>query len=140
MTISAGSRGRINGESEREVLMIMQRRDFIKFALSGLGVAAIAPYLKASKTFAAEVVEKLTLSNDVWKTRLTPEQYDILRAEGTEHPFTSALLNEHREGVFACVACDLPLFPSKFKFDSGTGWPSFFDASEGHLETKSDHK
>jgi peptide-methionine (R)-S-oxide reductase len=120
--------------------MTILRRDFIKFALSGLGVVAIAPYLKAVKARAAEVIDKLTLSNDVWKTRLTPEQYDILREEGTEHPFTSALLNEHREGMFACVACDLPLFPSSFKFDSGTGWPSFFDAIPAHLETKTDYK
>jgi peptide-methionine (R)-S-oxide reductase len=120
--------------------MTMQRRQFIAFSLAGLSVVALAPYLKTAKAFAADAIEKLTLTNDGWKKRLTPQQYDILREEGTEHPFTSALLNEHREGTFACVACDLPLFPSTFKFDSGTGWPSFFDALEGHLETKSDHK
>ena len=122
----------------------MQRRQFLAYSLAGLGVAALAPYLKATKAFAVEaankVVDKLMLSNDEWRKRLTPQQYDILRDEGTERPFTSALLDEHREGIFACTACDLPLFPSKFKFDSGTGWPSFFDAIEGHLETKSDHK
>jgi peptide-methionine (R)-S-oxide reductase len=118
----------------------MQRRQFITFSLASLGVVALAPYLKAAKAFAADTFEKLSLSNDEWKKRLTPQQYDILREEGTEHPFTSALLNEHRDGVFACAACDLPLFPSTFKFDSGTGWPSFFDAIPGHLETKTDYK
>jgi peptide-methionine (R)-S-oxide reductase len=118
----------------------MKHRDFIKFAFSGLCVAVIAPYLQAGKAFAAKIIEKLVLSNNIWRKRLTPEQYYILREEGTERPFTSALLNEHREGVFVCVACDLALFPSKFKFDSGTGWPSFFDALPGHLETKTDFK
>jgi peptide-methionine (R)-S-oxide reductase len=118
----------------------MKRRDFVKFAINGLGVAVIAPYLQAGKAFAAKVIDRLALSDNIWRKRLTPEQYHILREEGTERPFTSALLNEHREGVFACVACDLALFASKFKFDSGTGWPSFFDALPGHLETKKDFK
>ena len=118
----------------------MRRRDFIQGALVGLGAMVLAPYLMAGKTFAAEVVDKLTLSNEVWKSRLTSEQYMILREEGTERPFTSALLNEHRAGVFACVACDLPLFTAKSKFDSGTGWPSFFESIPGHLETKTDYK
>lgn len=116
--------------------MIIQRRDFIKLALRGLGAIAMTPYLKAAQ--AAEGIDRITLSNDVWKTRLTSQQYSILREEGTERAFTSALLEEHREGMFVCVACDFPLFPSKYKFDSGTGWPSFFDALPGHLETKTD--
>jgi peptide-methionine (R)-S-oxide reductase len=63
-----------------------------------------------------------------------------LREEGTERPFTSELLQEKREGVFACVACDLPLFPSQFKYESGTGWPSFFDEIKGHVEKSTDYK
>ena len=93
----------------------MKRRDFIKFAFSVLGVAAIAPYLYAVKAFAAKVIDRLALSDAAWRKRLTPEQYYILREEGTERPFTSVLLNEHREGVFACVACDLALFPVEFQ-------------------------
>ena len=69
---------------------------------------------------------------------LTPEQYNVLREEGTERPFTSPLLNEHREGTFVCAACDQPLFPTKYKFESGTGWPSFFDVLPGSIETKTD--
>jgi peptide-methionine (R)-S-oxide reductase len=118
----------------------MHRRQFIAYSLVGLVAAALAPYLEATKAFAATVVEKLTLSDDEWKKRLTPQQYDILREEGTEPPFTSALLNEHREGSFVCIGCGLPLFPSNFKYDSGTGWPSFFDALPGHLQTKADYK
>jgi len=118
----------------------MERRDFIKFSLGGIILAAISPYLKAGKAFAAEAVEKLSKTDAEWKKLLTSAQYDVLRQEGTERPFTSPLLDEHREGIFACVACDLPLFPSKYKFDSGTGWPSFFDSIPGHIETKSDYK
>lgn len=118
----------------------MQRRQFIKLSFAGLGIAALAPYMTGAMAFAADIVGKLALTNDEWKKRLTSQQYDILRKEGTEYPFTSALLNEHRVGTFACVACDLPLFPSEFKFDSGTGWPSFFDAISSHVETKTDYK
>ena len=118
---------------------MMERRQFITMALGGLTIAALSPMFKAAKAFAAEVVEKLSKTNEEWKKLLTPAQYNVLREEGTERPFTSPLLDEHREGVFACVACDLPLFPSKFKFDSGTGWPSFFDSIQGHIETKNDY-
>lgn len=117
----------------------MKRRDFLKFSLGGAVLAALSPYVKAGKAYAAEAIEKLTLSNDEWKKKLTAAQYRILREEGTEYAYTSALLDEHREGMFACVACALPLFPSRFKFDSGTGWPSFFDAIPGHLLTKDDY-
>ena len=72
------------------------------------------------------------------KSYSLPHNTMCSREEGTERPFTSPLLEEHREGVFACVACDLPLFPSTTKFDSGTGWPSFYDAIPDHLETKTD--
>ena len=118
----------------------MERRDFMKLALGGLGFVALSPLFKASKTFAATAVEKLSKTNAEWKKILTPAQYNILREEGTERAFTSELLNEKREGVFACVACDLPLFPSKFKYESGTGWPSFFDAIPEHLGTTTDYK
>ena len=118
--------------------MSVPRRDFMKFAIGGIGVMAFAPLLKTTWARAADVIDTLSLTNTVWQKKLTPEQYRILREEGTERPFTSPLLNEHREGIFACVACDLPLFPSRFKFDSGTGWPSFFDVLPGHLQTKTD--
>jgi peptide-methionine (R)-S-oxide reductase len=65
-----------------------------------------------------------------WRAQLTPQQYEILRKEGTERPWTSPLLKEHRKGVFACAGCDLPLFSSETKFESGTGWPSFYQPLE----------
>lgn len=118
----------------------MERRKFLQFAFIGAGLAAIASVLRVTKAFATNMVEKIMLSDDEWKNRLTPEQYDILRQEGTERPFTSPLLKEHRVGIFSCAGCGLPLFLSGTKFDSGTGWPSFCDAISGHIETKTDHK
>lgn len=103
-------------------------------------MAIISPYLKSSQAFATETIKKLGLSNIEWKKKLTPTQYDILREEGTEPAFTSALLSEHREGAFVCAGCDLPLFQSSYKYDSGTGWPSFYNSIDGHIETKTDYK
>ncbi|MGA8146176.1 MAG: peptide-methionine (R)-S-oxide reductase MsrB [Gallionellaceae bacterium] len=114
----------------------MDRRTFIRLAAGGTGILLVPGF--ALTAFAAERIEKLTKTNAEWKKLLTPEQYNVLRDEGTERPFTSPLNHEERSGLFVCVACDFPLFPSKFKFDSGTGWPSFFDVLPGHVETRKD--
>ncbi len=73
-----------------------------------------------------------------WKQQLTPEQYYILREAGTERPYSSPLNKEKRKGTFACAGCDLPLYSSDTKFESGTGWPSFFQALPGALLEKTD--
>ena len=80
------------------------------------------------------------LSKEESKSRLSPESYYILREEGTERAFSSALNNEKRKGIFYCAGCDLPLFSSNTKYDSGTGWPSFWDPIQGSVETKVDFK
>ena len=85
-------------------------------------------------------IEKWELSKEQWKERLSPLAFDVLRKEGTERPFTSELNSEKREGTFVCAGCGLALFESDTKYDSGTGWPSFFDKIEGHIETKRDFK
>ncbi len=79
-------------------------------------------------------------STDEWRDALTPEQYKVLREEGTERSFTSPLNDEHRKGTFVCAGCGHPLFASDTKFDSGTGWPSFHTTIENAFETKSDRK
>jgi len=84
--------------------------------------------------------EPLKLSKDEWKKRLSHAAYDVLREEGTERPGTSALNAEKRPGVFACAGCGLPLFTSEMKYESGTGWPSFFTTIPGAFQTKSDYK
>jgi peptide-methionine (R)-S-oxide reductase len=85
-------------------------------------------------------IEKLKLPDDEWKKRLAPESYAVLRHEATERPGSSPLNGEHRKGTFACAGCDLALFTSEAKFESGTGWPSFFTFIPGHLETSTDYK
>ncbi len=74
-----------------------------------------------------------------WLARLTPEQYTVMRRDGTEMPNSCALLHEMRAGTFACAGCDQPLFESKLKFESGTGWPSFTVPVQGSVEEEVDH-
>ena len=81
---------------------------------------------------------KLVKPDEEWKGILTKPQYDVLRHEGTERPRSSPYDSEKRDGTFVCAGCFLPLFESKAKFDSGTGWPSFTAPIAGHLETKRD--
>ena len=85
-------------------------------------------------------IEKLVLPDSEWRKRLSPAQYRVLRDDGTERAFTSSLNDEKRKGVFHCAGCDLPLFTSEMKFDSGTGWPSFFTTLPGAFEKKTDFK
>jgi peptide-methionine (R)-S-oxide reductase len=79
-------------------------------------------------------------SKEEWKKLLGNQEYNVLFEEGTEAAGTSPLNLEKREGTFLCAACNLPLFESSKKFESGTGWPSFFDVIPGHIGTKQDHK
>lgn len=82
--------------------------------------------------------DKLKLAKNEWRKRLTPPQFEVLREEGTERAGTSPLDAEKRAGVYVCAGCDLPLFTSAMKYDSGTGWPSFFTTIPGVFETKRD--
>ena len=115
----------------------LDRRTLLAGVAATFTLAPAASLLAATDSFADSPWRKLTDAD--WKKRLPPESYDVLRREGTERPFTSPLLNEHRRGTFACLGCGLPLFKSDWKFDSGTGWPSFYTAIPGALGKKSDH-
>jgi peptide-methionine (R)-S-oxide reductase len=75
-----------------------------------------------------------------WRAKLTPEQFQVLRKHGTERPGSSPLNDEHRAGVFRCAGCGEPLYRSETKFESGTGWPSFFAPIDGAIETSTDFK
>ena len=88
----------------------------------------------------AQDIKKVIKSNKEWKELLTNDQYYILRQEGTEPPFTSSLNDEKREGEYLCAGCKTPLFSSIMKYDSGTGWPSFFEHYPNVIATKLDYK
>lgn len=106
-----------------------RRREFLAVA-GTFGIAALLARLRPPGMNAAHAAEQesfeINHSDSEWRSLLTPAQYDVLRREGTERPFSSALDHEKRRGIFACAGCDLDLFSSATKFDSGTGWPSFF--------------
>lgn len=90
------------------------------------GAAALGSVVAMKAAQAAGGKFAVALSDAEWKARLSPGAYAVLRKEATERPGSSPLLKEHRSGTFACAGCDLPLFSSKTKYDSGTGWPSFW--------------
>jgi len=116
----------------------MNRR---KFMVLTAGVAVTLPFLKMETAVAHHgEIEKLDLSKSEWKTRLTDQEYDILRKAGTERSGSSILNNEKRSGKFVCAGCDLELFLSETKYESGSGWPSFYAPVDGHIETKKDFK
>lgn len=114
----------------------MTRRPLLAL-LSTLGLAAKTA---SAETTADRPTELMHLTDDEWKKRLDPRQYAVLRQQGTERPGSSPLNEEHRTGHFHCAACALALFDSSAKFESGTGWPSFFTSLPGAVITKSDFK
>jgi peptide-methionine (R)-S-oxide reductase len=107
--------------------MPISRRAFLGGSLLAGAVACLGTgWLFEGSGEADAAGYPVTLSDAEWKKRLTDGQYRVLRHAGTEAPFSSPLNNEHRAGIFDCAGCNQPLFSSKTKFDSGTGWPSFF--------------
>jgi peptide-methionine (R)-S-oxide reductase len=90
--------------------------------------------------WAAEEITPVERTEAEWRKSLTPAQYKVLREEDTEPAFSSPLNDEKRTGTYVCAGCDLELFESTMKFDSGTGWPSFFTTLPGRLDTKRDFK
>ena len=107
-------------------LFKLDRRQFTKILI------LISASLYSGKVF--------SMTDKDWKEKLRPEEYDVLRNEGTEKPNSSVLNNEKRVGDYLCVGCDSKIFTSEMKFDSGTGWPSFYDYIPGSLEFKTDFK
>ena len=116
--------------------MAMNRRNLLLVA-AGVAGAAIMPrfFPKAKSTDTAFEINR---SEAEWRSRLTPAQFEVLRKHGTEPAGSSPLDNEHRKGIFSCAGCDLPLFHSESKFDSGTGWPSFTAPIDGAVGTSTD--
>ena len=106
-------------------------------ALSGLAAIASANHLAFQGARAQE--GHIVRTDADWRSTLTPDQYAVLRKEGTERPFTSPLLHEERKGVFACAGCGLDAFSSSTKFDSGTGWPSFWAPLDKAVDEHTDN-
>jgi peptide-methionine (R)-S-oxide reductase len=116
---------------------MMSRRSLFQTLIAGawpLHAAAAAP------AGPSPTIEPLKLSDTEWKQRLTPEQYRVLRGHGTERAGTSPLNAEKRRGRYLCAGCALPLFSSEAKYDSRTGWPSFYAALPGAIGTSTDFK
>ena len=115
---------------DERIGMMMTRRFLL--VSTAIGLAASTGPARAAETFA------MTRTDAEWRRLLTPAQYAVLRQSGTEPAFSSPLLNEHRRGIFACAGCDLGLFSSDTKFDSGTGWPSFWAPLDNAVGTTED--
>ena len=110
----------------------MQRRSFVHLALAGLGFAVAGRPMQAKETF------EVTLTDAEWRARLSPEAFAVLREADTERAGSSPLDHEKRKGMFNCAGCALPLYSSDAKFDSGTGWPSFFQPLPDAVGTQAD--
>ena len=107
-------------------------RRILLTSVAGLFGLAAFRWLRTTPAQAAGKFE-VEKTDAEWRAQLTPQQYEILRKHGTERPWSSPLLKEKRKGTFACAGCDLPLFASETKFESGTGWPSFYAPIEGNV-------
>jgi peptide-methionine (R)-S-oxide reductase len=118
----------------------VDRRGFLKGFFSLSVSFIVIPVAVSDSKDKTNKIERIEKTEAEWKEILTPEQFYVLREEGTEAPFSSPLNDEKRKGQYVCAGCALPLFTSEMKYDSGTGWPSFFTCIEGHLETKLDFK
>ena len=117
----------------------MTRRSFLVGSLGALLLGSACAKAEEKEKLPAGI-EPVRYSDEEWRKRLTAEQYAVLRHEATEPPGSSPLNDEKREGTYVCAGCELDLFTSKMKFDSGTGWPSFFTTIAGHVGKKTDYK
>lgn len=116
----------------------LHRRGFLLSATALAACSGAAPEAEAADAYAASPWRKL--SDAEWKQRLSPAAFQVLRHEATERAGTSPLNREKRNGTYVCAGCELLLFRSEWKYDSGTGWPSFYTAIKGALGTKTDYK
>jgi peptide-methionine (R)-S-oxide reductase len=117
---------------------MLGRRKIFLLGGTALAVLAMRTLRGPKPAYAAQQSFEVMHTDAEWQKILTPAQYEILRQQGTEPPFSSPLLNEHRKGVFNCAGCALPLYSSATKFDSGTGWPSFYQPLPNAVLTSDD--
>lgn len=118
----------------------MKRRNFLRYSTI---LAAASPFGLAGVVSAGTVAQgdfEVSYTPDEWRERLDPAAYDVLREGGTERPFSSPLNDEKRKGVYHCKGCDQAVYSSETKFDSGTGWPSFYAAIDNAVATMKDRR
>jgi len=125
----------------------INRRNFVLASASVIGAGVLGTSISYARSDKGNKENSMTSNIDwksikkaEWKTRLTAEEFHVMRKEGTERPWSSEHNDEKRTGTFNCAACGLPLFESVTKFESGTGWPSFWKPITGNVETKRDFK
>ncbi len=118
----------------------MERRSMLRSLLALAALPIFTKRVGAAETATPPDFPTISKSEQQWKELLAPARYQVLFEEATERPFSSPLNDEKRTGTFICAACFLPLFESKDKFDSGTGWPSFTRSIAGHTGSKKDFK
>jgi peptide-methionine (R)-S-oxide reductase len=117
----------------------LNRRSILLGGTAVLAIGAASFMMRGTRSStAAEGTFEVTLTDEEWKAKLSPEAYEVLRHGATEYPGTSPLLDEHRAGTFACAGCDLPLFDASTKYESGTGWPSFYQPLDNAVATSTD--
>jgi peptide-methionine (R)-S-oxide reductase len=123
--------------------MSTSRRQFFSVVATTIGLTPVVTWVSRTSTGRATMTTEqrqfaVSKSDEEWRRTLTPGEYNVLRGHGTERAFTSPLNAEKRDGVFVCAGCGQPLFTSDTKFESGTGWPSFFRPIEGAIGTSTD--
>jgi peptide-methionine (R)-S-oxide reductase len=118
----------------------MKKRHLLQIGTATIGTAFLSHYLPWRTKVMATSQDRfeITKTDQEWRKILTPEQFKVLRKHGTERAGTSPLDKQYGKGTYVCAGCDLPLFSSKTKFDSGTGWPSFYAPIEGAIGTSTD--
>lgn len=119
----------------------MKKRFFLQAGAGAIGMTLLSRYLSSNSGFMAVAndVFEVNKTESEWRKILTPEQFNVLRKHGTEFAYSSPLDKEYGKGIYACAGCNLPLFSSATKFDSGTGWPSFFAPIPGAIGTSVDN-
>lgn len=137
----------------KQQIETMRKRDFLRMGAIGVGAIALSRYVPFAKvktedtpiavknnldTTGSKSDFEITKTEAEWREILTPEEFAVLRQEKTERPFSSSLDKLSTAGTYSCAGCGLPLFSSEAKFDSGTGWPSFYAPLENAVETRSD--
>ncbi|MGF1569499.1 MAG: peptide-methionine (R)-S-oxide reductase MsrB [Nodosilinea sp.] len=118
----------------------MKKRDFLQAGAAAFGVVVVSRYFLPGSNAKTPVYKgfEITKPDAKWRQVLTPGQYQVLRKQGTEPPFSSPLAQQHAPGTYRCAGCDLNLFSSETKFDSGTGWPSFYAPLDNAVGTSTD--